>query len=85
VTTDGRRAAAEVDGLLVAIDDADGAVPPAMMGQCAAARPTRHSPPPSDIAVVLGWWPLTALQLRWCPESLVAPGGTEASAENCPR
>ena len=29
---------------------------------------TRHSPPPSDIRVVLGWWTLTALGLARAPK-----------------
>ena len=46
--------AADVDDLLVAIGRRRGfGAAPAMM--VAAAPPTRHSPPPGDIGVVLGW------------------------------
>jgi hypothetical protein len=46
VCGNGRWLAADVDGLLVPIGW--------RRGFGAAARPTRHSPPPSDIRVVLG-------------------------------
>jgi len=49
----GRWLAADVDGLLVPIDRRRFGAAPAMMVPGAAARPTRHSPPPSDIRVVL--------------------------------
>jgi hypothetical protein len=49
-----RSAPADVDDLLVAIGWRRGfGAAPAMM--VAAAPSTRHSPPPGDIGVVLGW------------------------------
>ena len=49
-------AAASVDGLLVAIGRRRGfGAGPAMMVITRGGPPTRHSPPPSDICVVLGW------------------------------
>ena len=56
VCGNGRWLAADVDGLLVPIGRRRGfGAAPAMMVVTRRGATNRHSPPPSDIRVVLGW------------------------------
>ena len=81
VCGNGRSPAAGVDGLLVAIGRRRGfGAARRRRGHRSSVRPARHSPPPDDIGVVMGWRPLTALGFARAPKRRGA-GCTERSSE----